>query len=65
MKTELIAELRKLGKEIRDSGRENIIDNDNKLKRVAEIMDLLLDIMPDEEFCELATKINKDEEMEM
>jgi hypothetical protein len=65
-KNELIAELRKLGKEIRQYERgcpEAVV----KLKRVGEILDILIeDIkMPLDEVAELTTEVNKAEEKEM
>lgn len=66
MEEELIAELRKLGKDIRDSGERNTEKTDKKLERVGQIIDILtFDLkMPDEELCNLLTEINKAEEKE-
>jgi maltooligosyltrehalose synthase len=68
-KEELISELRKLSEDIRDSGREKTKENDKKLERVTQIIDTLMEILPDDEFYLLMTEINnpkvKEEEREM
>ena len=68
-KSDLISELRKLSEDIRQSGREKTEENDKKLERITQIIDTLIEVLPDDEFCKLLTEINnpkvKEEEREI